>query len=239
MNLNSARAYWRYTIKKELLGKSAKACADAQSNATSFVNSTAYSTSASANVYLKTTGAWGVLVKDIAAADALTWATAVSGGYIVPLELEEDLAAPTDETSSDAFIERVLQVIEDAEFADGKNNLSGRIIQMSEESRPQMLLLLKKGIMPTLRVQSLAAAINKQELVFNVKVRVVEDFGSTETDVNAMLIDARGVKLHIDQVYTDEETNAEGHFNNVFIYDREVPFYSPCTYVHVFREPGA
>ena len=98
-----------------------------------------------------------------------------------------------------------------------------------------MVLFLIKGVMPTVQVDALAGAFQKEELSIPAKVKIVDGFGDNATGVYAVLVDPRGVKLHTGYEQTLEQLNAEGGFINYFRHLEFTGFISKFVYVKVFK----
>lgn len=226
--LANSVAMWRYQTKLALLGKFAKAAIDLTDNATTFATSTAYAVGAAVK---NSDGVVGIVQTAIAASNSKSFATLVSEGVISEVALVETVTAITDTASGEAFIETVKKDAEDADFAGSKHNLNGAV-----QGTAPVVMYLKKGIRPVLDVQTLAGAFNQDKLAFPVTVKPVRDFGGQESGkVVGLMIDPRGCKLMTNQVTTDNQINAEGHFYNIFQYRKETPFYSRNTFIKVYR----
>ena len=147
--------------------------------------------------------------------------------------LVEELAVPVDTATSEAFIKRVKELVEDASFANEGNNLGDCLIGEAEKLK----LYIKKGVMPTVEVDALAGAFNSEKLAIPAEIKVVDDFGN-DTDGWAMLVDPRGVKLHngYRAVRTDE--HGEEDFVTQTLHSENTGFISKFTYVHVFDKPS-
>ena len=236
---SDAQRIYRFGKKKALLGYFAKLAIDAKGNAGTFAANTAYQQ----GTYLQRSDAveWGVVIKDIPATGGPTsWGDALNGGYIVLLGVVEEVAVPTDTASGEAFIKKVKADVEKAERPSNANNLAGAIIQ---PERSNMLLVLREGVMPSLEVDTMAGAFHRDDLDTGLKQIVVDGFGGWNEDaggyllddyVIGMVLDERGAKLHLAEIQTDEQINAEGHFYTIFTYSRYVPYISPYTYIKVY-----
>ena len=141
------------------------------------------------------------------------------------------IAVPSDTETSEAFIKEIKARVEDASFATEKNNLGQYLIGAA----PELVLLVKKGVMPTVEVDAISGAFQKEALALPAKVIVVDDFGNDSTGAYAVLLDPRGFKLH--QGYNAIRTaeNADGDFVNFVRHSEHTLFISKSTYVHVFK----
>lgn len=145
----------------------------------------------------------------------------------------ENLAIPTDAASGEAFIQKVKEQVENASFASEKTSLSGALIGAATG----LTLYVKKGVMPAVQVQTLAGAFNKDELAIPASVKVIDDFGDkVDTDVWAMLVDPRGIKMHQDYHAIRSQENAKGDFVNFYDHSEATGFISKYTFVHVFKK---
>lgn len=225
-------ALYKYGCKKELLAKYAAAAELAMGSTTDFAASTAYAV----GTYLRsaaTNSEYGVVVKAIPQSQSpvLTWATAISGGYIVKLDLVSSLAAPTDTATGEEFIKAVKTYVRKAKYVTEGNSLSGNTLGASEG----LLLIINTSIMPSLEVDTMAGAFNKDELLFNVAVKEIDNFGSDTSGVYAMLIDLRGCKMHNDYQAVREQQNADGDFINYVMHTENTAAYSKFAFLHVFK----
>lgn len=236
---SDAQRIYRFGKKKALLGYFAMRVIDAKKTSTLFAAATAYSQ----GTYMKKDAeetAWGVVVKDIPRSGGpSSFDDAVSDGYISVLGVVETVAMPTDTASGEAFIKKVKADVEKAERPSNANNLAGAIIQ---PERSNMLLVLREGVMPSLEVDTMAGAFHREDLNTGLRQIVVDDFGgwadSTDVDLDdavvGIVLDERGAKLHLAEIQTDEQINAEGHFYTIYTYSRYVPYISPYTYIKVY-----
>lgn len=235
---SDAQRIYRFGKKKALLGYFAKRAIDAKEGAAAFAVNTAYQQGS----YL-TDGAneWGVVIKDIPSTGGpASFDDAVDGGYISILGIVEAVAVPTDTASGEAFIKKVKADVEKSERPSNANNLAGAIIQ---PERSNMLLVLREGVMPSLEVDTMAGAFHREDLDTGLKQIVVDDFGGWVDSANGfqlddyvvgIVLDERGAKLHLAEIQTDEQINAEGHFYTIYTYSRYVPYISPYTYIKVY-----
>lgn len=234
---SDAQRIYRNELKRGLLGYMAGRCIDAIDDATTYAVSTAFA----AGAYVKNTSpaANGIVVKAIAASNTKTWAQLVSEGTIIVLDLCETLSLPVDSATGEAFIKAIKEDVEKASRPSNENTLNGVIAQPEPGN---LVLVLKEGIMPSLEVDTYAGAFHRDDLNTGVRQLVVKDFGSVQSpngndadDVIAMLVDERGLRLHLDQLQSDEQVNAEGHFATVYTYTSYTPYISPNTFVKVYR----
>lgn len=219
---------WRYQQKLALLGKFAKAAIDKHDNAATYAVSTAYSVGAAVK---NSDGVVAIVQKAIANTNTKTFDQAVAEGLINPVALVETVSDVVDTTTGEAFIKKVKSDVEDSGFAGSKHNLNGAV-----QGVAPVKLYMRKGIKPIIDVDTMAGAFNQDKLAFPVETKIVRDFGDMENGkVLALMIDPRGCKLMTDQVTADSQLNGEGHFYTIYQYRKETPYYSPNTFIKVYR----
>ena len=153
---------------------------------------------------------------------------------------DEELAKPVDTDTSEAFIKAVKECAEAASFAHEGDSLSGALIGAT----PDLVLFIKKGVMPTVEVDALAGAFHQEQLALPVRIKVVDDFGDATNATNkdeveaswAVLVDERAIKLHSGYEATRTSENADGDFVNFVRHSEYTGFLSKYCYVHVFHE---
>lgn len=168
--------------------------------------------------------AWRYATKRQAIGNMITKAEDVEG-------LSEVLAVPTDTATGEAFVQRVQELVEIASDSNSQN-LAGHFCGAA----PSLMLYVKQGIIPSVRVNTLAGAFNKEELALGVDVKTLLDFGNADENVYAVLIDPRGIALRNCQDFTLSGTDENmGVINTVNHFDDEV-FISKYGFVHVFKK---
>lgn len=141
------------------------------------------------------------------------------------------IAVPNDTTTGEAFIKQVKSDVETASFAH-QGGLNGALIGAT----PELILYVKKGIIPSLEVDTLAGAFNEDRLAIPAKVKVVDDFGTmTNSTVYAILVDPRGVKLHRDYHAIRESGNADGDFINYVDHSEHTGFISKNVFIKAYK----
>lgn len=238
VTMNTKRMYdgyhaFMFSAKKELLGKYALAAVNAKAASTVFAVSTAYAKGA----YLKESASSdvrGVVMQAIPATNAKTWAQLVEEGTIVPLNLVTTLTKPTDTASGEDFIKSVKEKVEDAQFINGGNCLSGATIGVAESG---LILLINKSIKPTLEVDVQAGAFNGDKVALPSELVWLDSFGKTADaqGIYAMLIDRRGAATHKDYRAVRSRINADGDFINYVMHFEDTFAYSPNTFLHVWK----
>lgn len=150
-------------------------------------------------------------------------------------DLVEQLAVPTDTVTGSDFIKAVKTVKENLEFANEGNCLEGVLIGATPKDN--LVLYIRKGIMPSLEVDTLTGAYHLDKMAFPCTVKVIDDFGKGNDDVYAVLLDSRGIKLHKGYLTTREQENGFSDFINLFEHSEYTGFISKYTAVHVFKKP--
>lgn len=149
----------------------------------------------------------------------------------VAANLATTIAVPSDTTSSEAFILQVKEDVETASFATENTSLSGTLIGAA----PELVLYVKKGVMPTVQVQALAGAFQKEELALPARVKVVDDFGSADAKIWAILVDPRGIRLHNNYRVIRSKENADGDFINFVEHEENTGFISKFVFMKVYQ----
>ena len=149
----------------------------------------------------------------------------------VTAKLVTTIAQPTNTATAEAFIKQIKQDVETASFPN-EGGLNASLIGAA----PELVLYVKKGVMPVVEVDALAGAFNEGRLAIPAKVKVVDDFGSmTNTSVYAILVDPRGIKLHRDYHAIRQSENADGDFINYVDHSEHTGFISKNTFIRVYK----
>lgn len=141
------------------------------------------------------------------------------------------IALPTDSGTSEAFIKQVKENVEDASFASENTSLSGTLIGAA----PELVLYVKKGVMPTVEVDALAGAFHDERLALPATVKVVDGFGDAPDSVFAVLVDPRGIKLHQGYHAVRSDSNGKGDFVTFYDHSEFTGFISKYTFVNVYK----
>lgn len=234
---------FRYALKRQALGVLAERCVDAMdaSNADVTLATEGASISGAHSVNevfaVTATGKIYVLVKPIASGAGLTGTTAISGGYLVQYDLVTEIAKPVSDVTGEAFIEQVLADAEIAsDFSEG-HSLNGNTLGGNPEAG--LVLVMKQGVMPKLKVQTLAGAFNKEELAMPAEIVVIPDFGDADDDIYAILVDRRIMRLHNTYRAVRENLNGQGDFLNMFYHTENTAHVSRNAFVKVYMVPQA
>lgn len=148
-------------------------------------------------------------------------------------KLVSTIAKPIDTATGEAFIKEVKTIKENFEFANEGNCLSKALIGKTPEAN--LMLYIKKGVLPSLEVDTMTGAYHLDKIAIPCRVKVVDDFGSADESVFAVMVDSRGIKLHKDYLTTKPQENAFSDFVNLFEHSEYTGFISKFTAVHVFK----
>ena len=242
----------KYGIKRQALGVLAKMCAYVQAVAhadyTCTNGSSSWATFSSAAegavnelVYINITGGtyngmYGI-VKPIADDESKTASQLIANGYLCKYDLIESVALPVDTSTGEAFIEKVKQAVEVAsDFSEGHCLNAGHTLGATPEGG--LVLLVKQGVIPNLEVNTYAGAFNRGDLDTKVEQIIVKDFGNADSDVYAILMDRRGMRLHNTYRAVRENLNGDGDFLNMFFHTENTAFVSRNVYVRIFKIPA-
>lgn len=141
------------------------------------------------------------------------------------------IAKPADTATGEAFIKQIKEDVETASFA-GTGGLNQAVIGAA----PELVLYVKKGVMPSVEVDTLAGAFNEGRLAIPATVKVVDDFGTmTNTGVYAILVDPRGIKLHRGYHAIRESVNADGDFVNYVDHSEHTGFISKNVFIKAYK----
>ena len=231
--LSDSMSAYRYQVKREMLGKFIDLVQGCYANTiATFVTATAYT---EGTLLKDGNGAFGIVVKGIPSSPAVAdWATAVASGYIIEYSLISEIAKPIDDSTGEAFIQEVKEVVEQASDLSEGNSLNGNTLGATEG----LVLIVKQGVLPVLDVKTLAGAFHLDKVALPSRVIVCKDFGSGASDVYAVLMDSRAMRLHNTYRATRENMNGDGDFLNLFEHTEDTAWISRNAFVHIFQEPG-
>ena len=241
--LYDSETMFRYALKRQALGVLAERCVDAMDSTnadlTLATEGTTISGAVDVNelVYVTATTKMYVAVKPIASGSGLTGTTAIAGGYLVQLDLVKEIAKPVSDVTGEAFIQQVLADVEVAsDFSEG-HSLNGNTLGGNPEAG--LVLIMKQGVMPALKVQTLAGAFHREELAIPAEIVVIPDFGDADADIYAMLVDRRIMRLHNTYRAVRENLNGQGDFLNMFYHTENTAHISRNCFVKVYEVPQA
>ena len=232
--IEDSMAQYRYGVKREMLAKYIALAKEAQGDSTStFAVSTAYNVGDYVRKASTGDGAkiFAVVVKPIPATNADAWDAAVAAGKLIVFDLFETLAKPVDSSTGEAFIESVKSALEVAQDVSEGHSLNGNTLGATSN----LVLIVKQGIIPSLEVDTYAGAFHREDLAFPADIVVVKDFGSADSKYYAVLMDARGMRLHNTYNATRENPNGEGDFLNVFRHTEDTAHVSRNTFIRVYQ----
>lgn len=235
--ITSSKNLYRYGIKRQLIGDFITKVLNAENTATVYAKSTKYDE----GTYLKESAASntrGVVVKPIAATNQSEWSALVDNGTIIPLTMVVEVAKPVDTTTADDFLLQVRKDVETALDASEGNSLSGNTLGSYGDGDNKLMLYTLKGVLPVVDVKSLAGAFHLDKVAMPTEAKSLPDFGKgTDSDVFAVLVDPRGVKLHPTFDMMMENPNGAKGFINRFMHTESTGFISPNVFIKVYRVP--
>ena len=241
--LYDSETMFRYALKRQALGVLIERCADAMDSTNADVTLATAGTTISGAVavnelvYVTATSKMYVCVKPIASGSGLTGTTAIAGGYLIELDLVTAIAIPSSDVTGEAFIEQVLKDVEVAsDFSEG-HSLNGNTLGGNPEAG--LVLVMKQGIMPSLKVQTLAGAFHREELAIPAEIVVVPNFGDADDDYYAVLVDRRIMRLHNTYRAVRENMNGQGDFLNMFYHTENTVHVSRNCFVKVYCKPAS
>ena len=230
----------RYAIKRQALGVLIGRCDGAMDSSNADVTLSTEGTTISGAVdvndlvYVTATTKMYVCVKPIASGSGLTGTTAIAGGYLIEYKLITEIDIPVDDQTGEAFIQQVLEDVEVAsDFSEG-HSLNGNTLGGNPEAG--LVLVIKQGVMPALKVQTLAGAFHREELALPAEVVVVPDFGNADADYYAILVDRRIMRLHNTYRAVRENLNGQGDFLNMFYHTENTAHISRNCFVKVYKD---
>ena len=240
--LYDSETMFRYATKRQALGVLIARCLAQQSpdspDVTLATEGTSITGAHAVNEIFKVTatGKSYILVKPIASDAGLTGTTAISGGYLVENQLVSEVAIPVDASTGEDFIEQVLKDVEIAEdFSEG-HSLNGNTLGGNPEAG--LVLVVLQGVKPNLKVKTLAGAFHRDELAIPATMVSVPDFGDADSDVFAILADARIMRLHNSYRAVRNNENGEGDFLNYFYHSENTAHISRNCFVKVYKKPA-
>ena len=245
--LADSKTMMRYGIKRQLMGVLSNIALDMQDTSNADVSiayngtGSALSSSEVGDLVAITLTSGGVasqylMVKPYSSTYAsYTPTQLIENGIVIKLDLIERIAQPVDATTGENFIVALKNAVEIAEdFSEGRS-LNGATLGATPTEG--LYLVIKQGIMSELDVKTFSGAFHEDKVAIPTKVVVVPDLGDADEDVWAVLVDARGVKLHPTYDAVRENVNGDGDFLNMFAHYECTGFLSRNTYVRVFAKP--
>lgn len=148
--------------------------------------------------------------------------------------LTETVGDPAAWTAEDGenFIAKVLCDVEEASDMN-ESNLSKHVVAAA----PSLKLYVSKKVVPALKVKTMAGAFQKEELAIPAEIKTVLDFGDTgDSEVVAILVDPRAVKLRDDINYTAADYDGRMGVMNEFRHLKQTGFISKYGFVKVYTK---
>lgn len=232
--IEDSMAQYRYQVKREMIAKLIELAKAAQGDSTStFAVSTAYDVGDYVRQASTGDGAkvFAVVVKPIAATNSHNWAAAVAAGELIVFDLFTKLDLPVDTTKGEAFIKAVKKDLEIASDISEGHSLNGNTLGATSN----LVLIVKQGVIPELEVDTYAGAFHREDLAFPADIVVVKDFGGADSKYYAVLMDARGMRLHPTYNATRENMNGSGDFLNIFRHTEDTAHVSRNTFLRVYK----
>ena len=140
------------------------------------------------------------------------------------------LAKPVNTATGEAFIKAVKECVE---VASDMND--GNLAQHTAAAAPSLTLYIKQGVMPSIEVDTMAGAFNEAKLAIPATVKTVLDFGTTDENVYAILVDNRAIKLHDDILTVTSDYEGRMDQDNFYRHQKQTGFISKYGYIHVFK----
>ena len=230
-SIASGVVLYKNELKRDLIGKLAKAADDVMGTSTAWATSTAYAQGAyvlqSSKVYVC-----------IVAHTSGTFATDLADGYWVEEHLAASVAKPVDSTTGEDFIIAAKNAVSDAMHIETEgNSLNG--IMLGRIPEDTLTLYILDDEKHNLDVKTIAGAFHEGKLDVNVKVKGVSSLGADcPSDVYAILVDTRGMKLCPHVSYTLQTPWARSGWITISRHEQPIPFISRNTFVKIFKDPG-
>jgi hypothetical protein len=230
--ISDSMSAYRYKVKKEMVGEYISKIENALGTGSSaFATSTAYGKGAYVNGTHGGGTKYGVVFHPIPASNTQTFTQLVTAGTIILIDdMVQTLAKPIDTTTGEAFIKAIKSALEYAKDMNSGNALSGAQLGATEG----LVLLINKGIIPSIQVDTMAGAFNKNELLTGVEMIDI-DFGSYTGKAYAILCDKRALRLHNSFRRTEDQRNAFKCFTTIFDHTEDTAFASLNVFARVFK----
>lgn len=146
-------------------------------------------------------------------------------------EVVGDPSTWTAEQGED-FVEKVLCDVEEASDMNASN-----LAKHTAAAAPSLKLYVSKKVVPALKVKTLAGAFQKEELAIPAEIKTILDFGDTgSSEVVAILVDPRAVKLRDDINYTAADYDGRQGVMNEFRHLKQTGFISKYGFVKVYTK---
>lgn len=238
VNLYNSEKVWRYSVKREILGKIVAYANETtleQTNAESFDTEAAYSV----GTYVKFEDESNPLIhgvfvvfNEIPANSGDTMEDRIASGDIVRLSMVETLTEVTDTASGEAFVKQLKDDVEIASDNSQGYSLNGNAVGATEG----LVLFIKFGIMSTIDVDVLAGAFHENKVAVPAEIIPLPDFGNADPNVFAILMDRRAAGLHPTYRAVREQANGLGDFINYFLHSEDTAYISRNAFIKVYKK---
>lgn len=175
-----------------------------------------------------------IVVKPISASETKTPAQLIAGGYLILLQLAQEIAIPVDTSTGEDFVEQVKMDVEVASDYSEGHSLNGNTLGATPENG--LVLLLKQGLLPKLEVRVEAGAFHEAKVALPARVIVVPDFGSADDKIYGILADERILRLYNTYRAVRENNNGDGDFLNLFFHTENTCHVSRNCFVKVYMD---
>lgn len=146
-------------------------------------------------------------------------------------DLVKTVAIPVDAATGEAFIKEVKKAVEDANDANSCN-LAGHVAAAA----PSLKLYVKKGVMPSLEVDTAAGCYHLEKLAIPAETKVILDFGDADSKIYAILVDPRAIKLCDDFNYVDSDYDGSMSQENFWRHLSQTGVISKYGFIRVFKK---
>lgn len=235
--LSDGEAVYRYGIKRQMIGDYVAKALSIAATSTAFNANTTYSV----GTYLKNSSAYGVVINEIPASSGKTWAERIASGDIAVLDLVTIIAKPVDTTTGEAFLLQVKKDLEVATDISQGHSFGGNASGAVED----LALYVRQGVKPVLDVKVEAGAFHPENLALGATIKALPNFGSDTitvsgasidiSNVYAVLVDKRALRLHPTYRAIRTQENAEGDFITYFQHMNDTAFYSNYAFIKVYK----
>lgn len=232
--MTDSEKVYKYAMKRQALGVLIARC-EAEMN-TSTMSAFDKTSSYAVNALVKggSPAKPYLVFRAYSANDATSLDDAVEKGYLVELDLVTELAKPVDSTTGEAFIEQIKADVEIGEDNSQGHSLNGNSLGATKGLK----LILLQGVKPNIEVNTQAGAFQADKVAFPSEPAIIPDFGDDNSNAYAVLMDARGIKLHNTYRAVRENLNGDGDWLNLFFHVEYTCHVSRNTFVKVYKAPA-
>ena len=236
VNLYNSEKVWRYSVKREILGKIttlAKETSLENTTADPFDPDAAYSVGT--YVYRESEtpdpkdGVF-VVFNAIPANTGDTIEDRLASGDVVKLKTIQSISNITDTATGEAFVKQLKTDVEIASDNSQGYSFNGNAVGATEG----LVLFVKFGVMPTIDVDVLAGAFQENRVAVPAEIIPLPDFGKDNDDVIAILMDRRAAGLHPTYRAVREQPNGLGDFINYFLHSEDTAYISRNAFIKVY-----